>query len=159
MQHYSLDIKETMVSKLCSPGGPSALRLAKETGISQTSLCKWKRELGGEQLSRNKRSQDWTIEDKIKILFETQSLSEKELGVYLREKGLHSHDLQEWKESLGGTKRGRPKLDSELVSLRKEKKELERELRRKDKALAEASAILILKKKAAAIWGTGEDDE
>jgi transposase len=37
-------------------------------------------------------------------------------------------------------------------------RELEKELRRKDKALAEAAALLVLQKKVQAIWGDADDD-
>lgn len=159
MKHYPQDLRDAMVSKMCMPGGPSAPRLSQETGIPIATLYSWKRKLGGTPLAKDKRSQDWTPEEIIEILFESKGLSEEKLGRYLRDKGLHSHDLEEWKSSLSPKQKGRPKLDPEIVELRAEKKKLEREVRRKDKALAEASALLILKKKAEAIWGISEEED
>lgn len=151
-----------MVAKLCSPNGPSAYTLSRETGIPTPTLYLWKKRMGGVLLAKNKRSQDWTPEEIIEILFETKSLSDEELGKYLREKGLHSHDLEEWKESLSNSttkKKGRPKLDPELMESRVKIKELERNIRRKDRALAETHARLVLQKKMQEIWGTGDEDE
>lgn len=41
----------------------------------------------------------------------------------------------------------------------KRMKQLQRELRRKDRALAETAALLTLSKKAGAIWGRNDEDE
>lgn len=155
--------------KLCSPKGPSAYQLAKESGISQSSLLKWKEELGNTKTmnKQNRRPKDWTPEEKLKAVVESLPLDGKEeLGAFLREKGIHSNQLEEWKaEALGavsGSKkvgRGRPKKNTELASLEKENKFLKKDLRRKEKALAESAALLWLKKKATEIWGDGEDEE
>ena len=159
MHHYSRDIKETMVTKLCSPGGPSVYQLAKETGISSGSLYKWVQNFGeGSQVPKI----DWSPEKKLKAVFEAQELSDEELGEYLRKNGLHSNDLEEWRQemlSAFASKRGRPRKDPELAAAQEENKNLKRDLRRKDRALAEQSAIIILQKKAKELWGTDEDDE
>ncbi len=163
MQHYSRDIKETMVTKLCSPGGPSVYQLAKETGISSGSLYKWVQFFGeGRHLKNNQRSIDWSPEKKLNAVLETQGLSEEALGEYLRANGLHSNDLKEWlKEMLSGfvSKRGRPRKDPELAASQEENKKLKRDLRRKDRALAEQTALVILQKKAQELWGADEDEE
>lgn len=163
MQHYSRDIRETMVTKLCSPGGPSAYLLAKETGISTSSLYKWVQAFGeGNQVKNSSRSIDWSPENKLKAVLETQSLKGEALGEYLRKNGLHSTDLDEWKQdALSGfaSKRGRPRKDPELAASQNKVKMLERDLRRKDRALAEQTALVILQKKARDLWGQDEDEE
>lgn len=161
MRCFSNDIKETMVTKLLSPGAPSANQLARETGITQASLSRWVREYKERTGHRSeKRPQDWDSKEKWKVLIETDKLDETDLGRYLREKGLHGVHLQQWKnevlESMSKPARRKP---TECSLLKKEIKNLKRELRYKDKALAEATALLILKKKADLIWGTVEDDE
>ena len=84
---------------------------------------------------------------------ETLSTSETETGVYLRKEGLHSHQVEEWRgqvlASLEATKKRGTAKDGRDERI----KELEREVLRKDKALAEASALLILQKKVSLIWG------
>lgn len=112
-------------------------------------------------MGRKKKA--FEAEEKLKIVLETASMNELELGEYLRKKGLHSVEVERWREeALSGLKtekRGRPKIDPELKELREERKSLKRELQKKEKALAEASALLVMKKKAELIWGAGEDDE
>ena len=165
MHHYSNEIKETMVTKLCSPGGPSVYKLARESGISQGSLYKWVQTFGRDrQMGKERRPEDWDADDRLQAVFDAQGLNEQELGEFLRRKGLHSNHIEAWKkEALADAsskkKRGRPAKDPELVAAQDENKLLKRDLRRKEKALAEQTAIVILQKKAKALWGKDEDDE
>lgn len=166
MRHYSSEIKEAMVSKLCTPGGPSVYQLATETGISQGSLYNWVQAYGGgNRVGKVRRPDDWSPAEKLKAVFESQNLDEPELGEYLRKHGLHSNQINEWKSealaeaSAQQKKPGRPRKDPELVALEQENKNLKRDLRRKEKALAEQTALVILQKKVQAIWGTDEDEE
>lgn len=105
-----------------------------------------------------KRPKDWSAQEKLQVVIEAAGVPEEELGAFLRRKGLHEAQLEEWRQSVLGSLEktpGRPgkKRTAEARRVR----ELERELARKDKALAEAAALLVLKKKARAIWG-GEDE-
>jgi transposase len=165
MRKYSEVVKESMVRKLTSPGGPSAVQLSKEVGIAHQTLSRWVKEYGNlsPMGKKRKRAEDWSAEKKFEAIVEAQSLEGQELGEYLRRQGLHSADLERWKaEILEGLKpkgRGRPRKDPEIFELRKREKALKGELRRKEKALAEASALLVLKKKAELIWGVREDEE
>ncbi len=100
-------------------------------------------------------------EEKLEIIVKTFSMSENEVGEFLRSKGLHSAEIEEWKQTFYSAQRpvGRPRLDPELVELRSNKKELERDLKRKDKALAEMAARIILVKKSQLLFGVSEEDE
>ena len=161
MNNYSETVKEAMVQKLASPGAPSVSSLAQEVGIHQSTLSRWVRvygnvsKMGG--VMKGRRPQDWTAEDKLNAVLEYEKLEEEQRGKYLREKGIHSVHIEGWKrqilEGLKGSKSS--KKDPRDTKIR----ELERELRRKDKALAETAALLVLKKKAQAIWGEPEDEE
>ena len=164
MRHYSRDMKEAMVAKLCSPGRPTYSQLAQETGIGLSTLHKWVQKFGSNShLKQQKSPQDWNAIDRLQAVLEVQNLDDEKFGEFLRRSGLHSHDVESWKsEALGAAEkvqRGRPKLDPELVTLRQELASLKKNLRRKDKALAEASALIILKKRAEEIWGKDEDEE
>ena len=166
MRHYSNELKESMVAKVCLPNGPSVYQLARETGISSGSLYKWVQAYGGgNRVGKDRRSEDWHPEEKLKAVFETQGLGEQELGEYLRKNGLHSKQIEEWKsEALADAsakkkRPGRPRKDPALVAAESEIKELKRDLRRKNAALAEQTALVILQKKAQELWGTDEDDE
>lgn len=101
--------------------------------------------------------QDWRPEEKLAVVLEASSLSDGELGEFLRRKGLTTAVLDEWKQQALVGLRGASQL-SEVQKDSRRVKELERELRRKDKALAEAAALLVLKKKAQEIWGDEDDD-
>ena len=104
---------------------------------------------------------DWTADEKMEAIIETAKMSENELGEYLRSKGLNSCDLENFKKEFisNAPCRGRPKLDPEIVELRKNNTELKRDLNKKNKALAEMSARVILLKKSHLLWGEHEDDD
>jgi len=92
---------------------------------------------------------NWTPEKKLDAVIKTASMTEQELGKFLRSNGLHSSDLDSFKEEPTAAipSRGRAKLDPELVALRSENKKLSKDLKRKDATLAEYSARVILLKK------------
>ena len=104
-----------------------------------------------------KRPQDWTAAEKLEAVLESASLSEQELGEYLRRKGLHEAQLEQWRRRVTEasmealqSKSSRKKASVEAKRVRA----LERELRRKEKALAETAALLVLKKKRRRSGGT-----
>lgn len=166
---YSNSFKAKMVQKMTGPNSKSAAALAQEVGISQPTLSRWLREAAAtvqpmhikrgehETTRAARRPQDFTAQEKLTVVLEATSLSEHELGEFLRRKGLHEAQLEEWRAAaLDGLSNGRrsKKIPVEAKRIR----ELEKELRRKDKALAETAALLVLKKKAMAIWGDEDDD-
>ncbi len=161
---YPEKFKAKMVQKLTAPGAPSATALSEEVGVAQPTLSKWVREAGRvggmakpkrPKAGARKRPQDWTAEEKLEAVIEAAPLSDEDLGIYLRRRGLHSTHLEQWREQLvAGVKARRSKKASPEA---KRIRELERELRRKDKALAETAALLVLKKKVQAIWGDEDD--
>jgi transposase len=163
---YTAGFKEAIVSKMLLPGGPTVRQQAKEVGVCQSTLSRWKKEYGKvegmPQDGKKRRPQDWSAEERLQALKDTAKLGDEELGNYLRREGIHSVQLEQWTaEFLEGQKalspgRGKRRVTSEE---KKKIKELERELRRKDKALAEVTALLVLKKKADLIWGVVEDEE
>jgi transposase-like protein len=106
--------------------------------------------------------ESWSGENKLAVVIETAGLNEEELAEYCRRKGLYVEQIRRWREAaIAGTQTLRPLSTEERRDLQQERKktrQLEKELRRKDKALAETAALLVLQKKAQAIWGDGEDD-
>ena len=97
------------------------------------------------------------------VVLETANLTEIEFSEYCREKGIYPEQVKEWKEDCinanDSAKENNSKASKELREERKAKEKLEKELARKEKALAETAALLVLRKKADAIWGTDEEDE
>ena len=167
-----------MIHRLSGNNALSANRLSQEVGISQTTLSRWLRSAGvvqpeSFQDSRNaflkegsiekimtpKRPKDWTPEEKLQAVVEASQLSEEDLGAYLRKKGLHESNLKQWRQEVLGALQNKVsgKKSSGKSAEAKRIRQLERELVRKDKALAETAALLVLKKKAQAIWGDEDD--
>lgn len=142
-----------------SPGGPSIMQMSVKTGIGHGSIRNWIKLCGNPSSMKN--SKEWTPEEKLEVIMKTFSMSENERGEFLRANGLHSTDIESWKQDIYSSQRpvGRPKLDPELVELRAKEKELARDLKRKDKALAEMSARIILLKKSHLLFGVSEEDE
>lgn len=162
MKKYSEKLKETMVKKLMTQPGLSANTLALETGISQQTLSRWLRESaiirpqGGPM--KAKRPKDWTATEKFNAVLDYVKLIPAEQGAFLRTNGLHSAQIDMWKKEMLSILDSAPKRKGKKDIKDIRIKELEKELYRKDKALAEAAALLILKKKAQAIWGDPEED-
>ena len=162
-KNYSEDFKKAAIQKLLSPNGPGATRLSEDLDLHISTLYSWKQKYASSQLMKKSNKKEWTPEQMLEAIIKTASMSEQELGEYLRSNGLLSSELEAFKNDFINLKkekkRGRPQLDPELVTLRKENKKMESDIKRKDRALAEYSARVILLKKSHEIWGTNEDDE
>ena len=170
---YSDMFKRKMVQKLTGPDAVSASALSKQVDVPQTTLSKWLRMAGFEPAFgypnnsndtvqtrhpvTDKRPDYLSPEEKLKVVLEAASLPDDQLGAFLRRKGLHETHLQQWRlQMLNGLEkqsRGKDKTDTAKT---RQIRQLEKELRRKDKALAETAALLVLKKKVQQIWGDEE---
>lgn len=167
VRQYRDVFRSRMVERMVGPGAVSANALSHEVGVSQNSLSRWLREArslqGMSETSKGpKRSkqpqQRRSGAEKLRIVMEASALTGSELGALLRREGLHETELQEWRAAaeaaLGEPLRsrarpsGRPSLEVKRI------RELERELDRKEKALAETAALLVLKKKSRSSGGT-----
>jgi len=107
-----------------------------------------------------KRPQDWRPEERLLALQESHGLSGEALNAWCRERGLFAHQLAQWQSDFCSAAQPRSSSDDRqtLRALKAENQRLERELNRKDKALAEAAALLILQKKVRALWGARSND-
>lgn len=159
MKQFSQEFKSSIIQKCLIPGGPSLAFLAKEHGISPTTLYYWKRKYAND--SGMSKSKKWTPEKKFEAIVKTASLNENELGEYLRTNGLHRSDIEQWKNDFYTSQRlpGRPRKDPEIAKFEANEKKLKKDLRRKERALAEMSARVILLKKSQEIFGDDEEDE
>ena len=108
---------------------------------------------------RGSKGQFWSAEEKLAALLEYERLGEEERGKYLRGKGLHEAHLERWKKEILEGLKLKPLAGGKNDPQRKRIAALEKELRRKEAALAEAAALLVLKKKADAIWGKLGDEK
>jgi transposase-like protein len=165
MQHISQERKESIFRKMMSPDAPSISRLAKEEGIAESTLYNWRHQLSQEgrpvpQPERKKGS--WTAQAKFAIIVETASLNEAEVADYCRGKGLYPEEVKGWRDIAIGAQNGhvieQAVQQKAMQSYQKKIKDLQREVDRKNKALAEAAALLVLQKKLHALWNEGEDE-
>lgn len=159
---YSIEEKEKLVARMFPPENISLADLAKETGISKSTLATWKYKETGKQIKVNKPSTSISAREKFLIVMETYTMSEIELSKYSREKGLYVEDIKKWRTScIAANDIESPDtkvLRQELQDEKKHSKALEKELTRKEKALAETASLLVLRKKLGAILGDQEED-
>ena len=143
----------------------SVTQLCRDTGVSDVTLYKWRKEYRNKGVAvpaNSKKSEHWTAEDKLAVVIETASFNEIQLSEYCRKKGLYKEQIDQWKiAALSGYKNSAQLKNTQVQHRRDDKqkiKKLERELNRKEKALAETAALLVLSKKWEAIWGENEED-
>jgi hypothetical protein len=137
---FSLAFREKMVARLIGKDAVSARQLAVETGLRQQTLSRWLQEARSLPIMAAKRpKRDRSIEEKIRILARASSLTGAELSDFLQREGVVQAAYEQWRLALG--EEGRASLATV-----KRIRMLERELARKEKALAEAAALLVLKK-------------
>nr|WP_319393414.1 transposase [uncultured Desulfobacter sp.] len=160
---YSVQLKQTVLQKVFS-GNKTHIQISKEFGIGRSTIGKWLRDYRkGDSIkvqSTEKRPKDWTAEERISALITTGAMSPEEQSAWCRQHGIFSHHLQQWKQDAVTSMTTSPrKGPSETEKqLQKELSALKKDLIRKEKALAETAALLVLKKKAQAIWGEPEED-
>lgn len=161
-QRHSSQFKEAILNKL-NQSGLSVRKFAQQEAINLSTLYSWQKQfnVSGLIVSKISSPDKWSSEEKFAVVMETSSLSEVELSEYCRVKGLYPEQIKAWKQACiaGNTTKPskRVKQTPEQKADKKRIKSLERELRRKEKALAEAAALLVLGKKYDAYWKEKED--
>ena len=161
-KQYSESFKQRMIQRMVGPARVSASALSREVGVAQATLSRWLASAGRlsvvsddeEPKPRAKRPEDWTPQSKLAAVMEAARLSDAELGAWLRSKGLTEEHLRQWREALedGASAVFAPREPRASAESRRRVIELERELKRKDKALAETAALLVLQGKMEALW-------
>lgn len=162
---YEKAEKEALIQRMLEPENISVKQLSIETGISSSTLSTWKtKAIRKKQSQENIGNKPKSAKEKFMVVMQTYTLSEVELANYCRKKGLYVEEVKKWREScLHANEPGKEvqsviSLKEELQSDKKRIKSLEIDLRRKEKALAETAALLVLRKKLDAILGDGEED-
>ena len=164
MRHYSEEFKSSLIAKMLPPNNIPVPDLARDTGVPKDTLYSWRiqhQRSPGNTPAKQAPSGELSSAQKFSVVLETVSLNEVELSAYCRRKGLYPEQISAWREScLQANAAVSPKVDrAQLSAQTKQIKRLEAELRRKDKALAETAALLVLQKKVQAIWGEPEDEK
>jgi hypothetical protein len=165
VKHYSAERKEALLRQMMPPMNKPIAELARENGIAEQTLYTWRRNLKAQGVpvpGNGKNAEEWSSKDKFGVVLETAGLNEAELAEYCRRKGLFIEQIAAWRAACQDANahtadRNREQREQSKGD-RKRIKQLEKELLRKDKALAEAAALIILRKKAQAIWGDPEED-
>ena len=155
MKPYSVAFKHKMVERLIGADAPSAKQLSREVGIPQVSLSRWVREARTlPTVTSDKtgvRMRKWTVEQKVRILAEGAKLTGEQLTEFLEREHVRLAEYEHWRISLEEGGRAAALTTRRI-------RELERELARKEKALAEAAALLMLKKKVADLYPEDADE-
>lgn len=163
---YTKEFKDSILKRLDHPSNETVSSLAEELNISKSTIYQWVRTNNKKQKNNPinlKSKNNWSSQDKFHIVLETATLSQNELAEYCRRKGIYLEEIKAWKEQCLNANTVSIKVDSEklknnLKEEQRKNKELQRELTRKEKALAETAALLVLRKKAQAIWGDEEEE-
>ena len=166
MPSYSEERKQQILNKLLPPSNMTVAEVSRIEGIGLQTLYNWRdkaKQQGRPVPGSKPTSEHWSAEAKFATVLETASLNEAELSEYCRAKGLYVEQVKAWKaDALRGFMSSR---EQELEAKRqrqadhKEIKQLKSELRRKEKALAETAALLVLRKKLNALWENDNEDD
>lgn len=155
---YSEEQKENALKKLLPPHNQSIREVEKLTGISKSTLHKWQSVF----LKNNcdmptKKMKPLSQEQRLDAIIDTASMDQAQISNYCRQKGCYPDDLIQWKQDIIKPVEPDLALKASLSEEIKKRKLIEKDLSRKNKALAETAALLVLQKKAQSIWGQGEE--
>ncbi len=160
---YPKERKEAVLKKMLPPNNKSIREIARDEGICEATLYNWRKKARAEGRllpDGDTTPNGWSAADKFAAVLETAAMNEAELSEYCRKRGLYPAQIQQWREACEQANDWDRSQTKRLTEARKEDekriKVLERELRQKEKALAETAALLVLSKKLEAIWGDEE---
>lgn len=150
---YSVAFKQKMVQRLTGKNAVSAAQLAKQTGVQQQSLSRWLAQARTLPLMASDKPGvcKWSVEQKARLLAEASKLSGEELTAHLEREGVKFADFEQWRLALEEGGRASTATSKRI-------RKLERELARKEKALAEAAALLVLKKTVESVYHDEDED-
>jgi len=150
---YSVAFKQKMIERLTGKDAMSANQLSKETGVRQQNLSRWLWQARNLPLmeSDKQTSCEWTVEQKARLLADASKLTGNALTAHLEREGVKFGEFEQWRLALEEGGRA-------SAATTKRIRNLERELARKEKALAEAAALLVLKKTIDSVYHDEDDD-
>ena len=161
---YSPERKNAVLKRMLPPNNMAIRQLSQEEGIAEATLHKWRSDARGKgQLLPDAAvgSEGWTSRDKFAAVLETAAMNEADLAEYGRKRAVFPAQIKAWRmaceQANDWDRTSTARMSQATREERKRIKELERELARKDRALAETAALLVLRKKLTAIWGQDGD--
>ncbi len=163
MKKYSKELKENIIARMLPPRNAYVPDLAKETGIPKDTLYSWRikhRNSIGNTKEIHGPTDSLSSDDKFSVVIETAGMNEVELSQYCRQKGIYPQQIAAWRTVCSqANARSGGKIDQyKARNQAKEIKQLKRDLHYKEKALAETTALLVLKKKLHILFGEPEED-
>ena len=156
MNTYSPERKAALIARMMPPHNQSVVQIARSEGSPANTLYAWRTQ-AGVGLAENQSPGEWPQDARFAVLVETAPLSAHAVAEYCRRKGLYPEQIQQWRDEFM-----QPGQREERALIKKQQKEIQqlnREIARKDKALVEAAALLILEKKLKAFFGEERGDE
>lgn len=162
MKKYSQEKKEHALTLMSAPENLPVEQVSSQTGIPSATLYLWRRQAraaGRAVPGDGQNPEGWGSADKFAVVLETVALSEAELGEYCRKKGLYVEQVRAWRQACeeANAPAGERVSPAQRAQEKKRTRELEKELQRKEKALAETAALLVLSRKLEALWHRNED--
>lgn len=162
MSRYSKEKKEHALSLMGPPQNLPVAEVAKRTGVTEPTLYAWRNQAraGGRAVPGDgSNAHDWKPEDKFAMVVETLGLADAELAEYCRRKGVYVEQILQWRSAcMQATSGADDRANAAaLAEERRRSRQLEKELGRKERALAEAAALLVLSRKLEALRNRGED--
>ena len=162
MSRYSKEKMEHALSLMGPPQNLPVAEVARRTGVTEPTLYTWRnkaRAEGRPMPGDGSKPDDWKPEDKFAMVVETLGLAESELAEYCRRKGIFVEQILQWRGACMQATATAPVRDTNcaLAEERRRSRLLEKELERKERALAEAAALLVLSRKLEALRNKGED--
>lgn len=160
MKHYSKELRDSIIARLLPPNNAKSAELHKETGIPEGTMASWLHEFrkNNPQKPPAKGFNQCSADIKLAVIIETASLNETELAEYCRARGVYTEEIAKWKAFFIKSASTQPnRVDHDLLLQEQKKSQLlQKELNRKEKALAEVAALLVLQKKFQALMATAE---
>lgn len=159
-KRYTEAFRNQALQKVYSRGDRGVKAVAEELNINHWTLKNWMRTHKERSTSKagERRPKDWSLAERLQMLLDSHGMDEEALSGFCRERGIFQHHLQHWREVFeSSAAEGLQASRSELRDLKEVNKGLRSELNRKDKALAEAAALLVLQKKYQALWEDGDE--
>jgi len=165
MKKYPEERKNAIINKMLPPSNMSVPELVKLEKIPYGTLYTWKKTYIDKAVegtvAKGSDAKTWTIKQKLAVIIEVSTLDEQARNEYCRSHGLYNTDIEAWKahfvkdteHNVTDSKNDKAKLKQ----LRSENNSLKKELHRKEKALAETAALLVLRKKLDTLWDESED--
>lgn len=154
-RRYTQEFKDSVVQKILNRGNETILDICEKIGVGKSTAANWVRLCAKvSNMKKPVEPKKWTAETKLKALIETSGLEEADFGHYLRREGLYSNQSEEWRgDVLKSLDEARTRPQAQKRDERDDRiKELEKDLTRMEKALAEAAARMMLQKKADLFW-------